>query len=770
MAKRLNIGLFIDELDNSFTSKACQGAELGAQAIDANLYIFPGKYLDSIEAVDERRQYEYQYNPVFQYADSKNLDLIFVMMGTIGCRTDFERQIEFLKNYQDVPVVTLFTKLAGYPSVTFNNKIGFKKEIMHLIEDHHVKKIGLVSGPMTNMDAVERFEVYRDSLQKAGIPYSEDLVVYGDFEQSSGSCVRELLERHSDLEAVVFANDMMAMGGYPVIKEMGLEIGRDILVVSFDNSSDAVTMIPPLTTVEANPIELSYRAILHTQDFMNDNGRYNLEVETHFVRRNSCGCDAFDYETMASWLEFNKMRDADSINVEAVHQYLFGSYYNVDELLQIKDDLAVFLKLAFEMIKYGDTAQYEQDLSSIFRRIIGQPLLHYTTTEKFFNMLTSLYHECSRLLELDDDRMRLTVLFARLYQSFAIRCSMLVQGQQDRMEEISQRINTMTGDMFIIESEDDISYELALAKLPGLGIRSVYLYTYQELIRHNRHDLWQMPKKLLLKALCRDGHAEALPVEKQLIRTDKLLHNEFIERQERVTMVISPLFSGEEQYGVLLSEISYDDFSVIVPVTYQLSAALKSLLLIEQQQQIQRKLEQSIEKFKESNDLLNEISRSDELTGLYNRRGFLEYAHAAITNKRNAGRRALVAYADMDNLKMINDHYGHDEGDFALREIASILRDTFRSTDIVARFGGDEFVAFAMVGVENYGNLMKRRLAEITIRHNEAVNKPYPIEMSTGICEFECGPEIDLYEILDVADERLYEEKDEKKRKRGSYR
>ena len=119
---------------------------------------------------------------------------------------------------------------------------------------------------------------------------------------------------------------------------------------------------------------------------------------------------------------------------------------------------------------------------------------------------------------------------------------------------------------------------------------------------------------------------------------------------------------------------------------------------------------------------------------------------------------------------MVNDKFGHDDGDFALREIAAILNDTFRSTDVIGRLGGDEFVAFALVGVENYGVNIKDRISQITKAHNEAANKPYPIEMSTGVCEFICSENVDIFELLEQADEKLYIEKNLKKAKNGSYR
>ena len=223
-------------------------------------------------------------------------------------------------------------------------------------------------------------------------------------------------------------------------------------------------------------------------------------------------------------------------------------------------------------------------------------------------------------------------------------------------------------------------------------------------------------------------------------------------------------------YGMLVSEMDNSNMNNMSPVSYQIAVTLKSLLMIEDQNRAKEKLEASLNQFMEDNSRLDVIAKSDELTGLYNRRGFLEFAQAEIAKPDNRGKRALICFADMDNLKYVNDKFGHDDGDFSLREIASILKESFREGDIIGRLGGDEFIVFAMVQVSDYEKNIKDRIISITKRHNEAANKPYPIDMSTGICEFTCGSDIDIHEIIDMADEKLYKEKAEKKAKYGSYR
>lgn len=108
---RKNIGLLINDLNTPFTSEAVKGAELGARAIDANMYIFPGMYLDNTLISDDHLQYEYQYNTLFQFANDNHLDILYIMMGLIGCRIDLDARRRFLAQFLGIPVVILYTAI-----------------------------------------------------------------------------------------------------------------------------------------------------------------------------------------------------------------------------------------------------------------------------------------------------------------------------------------------------------------------------------------------------------------------------------------------------------------------------------------------------------------------------------------------------------------------------------------------------------------------------------------------------------------------------------
>jgi len=153
------------------------------------------------------------------------------------------------------------------------------------------------------------------------------------------------------------------------------------------------------------------------------------------------------------------------------------------------------------------------------------------------------------------------------------------------------------------------------------------------------------------------------------------------------------------------------------------------------------------------------LSIRDELTGLYNRRGFLELARHVIQQTDRARSSALLFFVDLNGMKQINDQLGHDEGDHALRETASVLRATFRASDVVARLGGDEFVAFLPEARSDQLRLFAARIdAEFALR-NQNAGKRYRLSASVGGTLYDSSQPESIEALLVKADALMYEQK-----------
>jgi diguanylate cyclase (GGDEF)-like protein/PAS domain S-box-containing protein len=154
------------------------------------------------------------------------------------------------------------------------------------------------------------------------------------------------------------------------------------------------------------------------------------------------------------------------------------------------------------------------------------------------------------------------------------------------------------------------------------------------------------------------------------------------------------------------------------------------------------------------------MSTTDELTGLLNRRGFFTLARQQVKLANRNNQKLLLFYMDLDGLKKINDTIGHAEGDLALIEAASVLRDIFRESDIIGRLGGDEFAVllFEPIG-SNDEQAIFSRLRETLHERNTRPGRAYTLELSAGIISYDPANPCSLDELISRADTLMYEEK-----------
>ena len=155
----------------------------------------------------------------------------------------------------------------------------------------------------------------------------------------------------------------------------------------------------------------------------------------------------------------------------------------------------------------------------------------------------------------------------------------------------------------------------------------------------------------------------------------------------------------------------------------------------------------------------------DTLTGLYNRRGFITLAEQQMKTAVRSRNKLLLFFIDLDGLKFINDTLGHEEGDNAIKRASTILKRTFRESDIITRLGGDEFAVLVADNVELPEVIMKR-LQRKTDDENTVSDLPYQISMSIGVADYDPSAPCSIHELMSRADESMYKQKKEKKQTR----
>ena len=198
----------------------------------------------------------------------------------------------------------------------------------------------------------------------------------------------------------------------------------------------------------------------------------------------------------------------------------------------------------------------------------------------------------------------------------------------------------------------------------------------------------------------------------------------------------------------------------------ELSAAqIKALQALARQVSMKLELRRMSLLLQTANQQLESLSLTDDLTGLNNRRGFLVHAEQQLKTfrARRSEREMWLLMADVDYLKQINDTFGHQEGSEAIIKAGEILKKSFRESDIIARLGGDEFAVMIINAPPEVGARVVERVENSLAIHNATSEKPYELSISCGAVPIDFGDESSLEEILQKADEKMYERKNRRR-------
>ncbi len=160
---------------------------------------------------------------------------------------------------------------------------------------------------------------------------------------------------------------------------------------------------------------------------------------------------------------------------------------------------------------------------------------------------------------------------------------------------------------------------------------------------------------------------------------------------------------------------------------------------------------------------LKSMTLQDSLTNVCNRRGFFSQAGQLLQIAVRQNRGLAMMFVDLDGLKAINDQFGHMAGDQALIDTAGILVQSSRKSDVVARFGGDEFVLLCLDNRANTASVVRRRIETILRRFNAKRIRPYEILLSIGVARQGAGQTLSIEKLLIDSDQSMYQHKRSKR-------
>jgi PAS domain S-box-containing protein len=291
-SERYTIGLLLDWAGTPYQMKIWSGVADFSRETGTNLICFVGG------AINSPYMYEKQRNKLYDLISEKVVDGLIVLTSTIAHYVGYREMIDFFSRYKSFPCVSIAMQIKDIPSVVVDNEAGMKELLYHCIHIHGYRRFAYIDGPEGNPDARQRYQVFTTMMTQNNIELDDSLYVRGDFNILTGqSAIHTLLdERKLQCDAVVAANDEMAVGAIAALRDRGYRIPEDIAVVGFDDIEINKSITPSLTTVR-QPLHQQGRLAAELLLGILTSGKVPGQhiLPTELIIRESCGCFSRSY-------------------------------------------------------------------------------------------------------------------------------------------------------------------------------------------------------------------------------------------------------------------------------------------------------------------------------------------------------------------------------------------------------------------------------------------------------------------------------------------
>lgn len=734
-SQRRTIGLVIDGIysQGGYQSEILKGIWDTAQAENLNLVCFTGGPLRNLPDPD----YDYQRNLVYTLVTEQSVDGLILSSATIAYIVGKEEFSRYFHRLHSVPMINLGFPLEGIPNLLIDNATGTRQVVAHLIEVHDVRRIAYIRGPQINQEAEIRFATYRQTLEEHGLAYDPDLVVEGDFRRPGGErAIRELVdERRVSFEGLVAANDAMALGAMAALRERGILVPWQVRLAGYDDIEDASHTFPSLTTVRQPIYDLGAQAVLHLIRRMAGEALPDQELlPTELVIRSSCGCTSFQLsasELYPRWTTAAPITSQEG-RQQAVEQMLTvvecppglresaraQAHQLLDLILEETTPTGATLAGRLFLI-------FEQDLELPWHRAIlslANDLLMAAEEGAFPAARSPSFW--LRLGWLVSEAEWLQVHTRRIREKY----------QKEREADQLRRINQALGTAFNLS-------ELmgALRRfLPGLGFHHCWISLFET---PNEPPEWVR----LMLAYTRE---EAPSTEVgQRYPTRWLLPHPLLETSaEPLQLFVNALYFRDKAFGFVVWGMDEPDQTILEMIASQIGTALQGAWFVNQLRHAEAELRRQ--------------ANTDALTGLFNRRHLFTLAEPMFDLALRHRRPFSVAMIDLDRFKLVNDHYGHPAGDRVLKAFAAFLQVSIRGTDLLGRYGGEEFlILMPETSLEGAYQAMERLRRQIAESSFPAADQPIQLTASIGVAGIDYAQDTDLPHLIEKADRALYRAK-----------
>ena len=627
------IAIYSNGYNGSITLKALEGIKKYAAANDLDIHFYISFAANNRSDGTNKGQLN-----IYNLAKLEEYDGLIVFSNLLNNISTAE-ELCTAASKKGVPVVSIGMKFDGIPYVGNSNEEGMKDLVEHLITEHNAKNIAYLGGAREHVDTIDRERVVRMVLEKHGLELKDEYLGYGDW--TPEKCVDftdKLIDSGIALpDAIVCANDIMALAVINRFIERGFNLPGDIIVTGFDNIEESGISYPALTTVDQDYETIGYESCKLLYEIVEGKtDSLDVSVASKLIPGESCGCN------LEADNQYDIRRRKYCSGIHAKNNQ--SSYFN--RFMRAERDV---------ILGSYDYEDMKENLRKFYRSNNGY------FNGNFYLMLNRYYFEDASTEDFE--------ALSECYEADFDATVALKDGE---------------------EADNLIDSNL---RMPG-----------------------------------------------------------FIKKQgEQHIYIFYPLQNAEYNYGYVV----FAGGTSVIKEDYRVYEYLE-------------KMEQNLMHFRITlrlemvNKELRYMYDRDPMTGLYNRFCFVNHAVPLINESKEHKKSALIMFADINDLKLINDRYGHIFGDKAIITVSGGIKESITNDNAIGiRYGGDEFLIIAANANRTYAENIRRSINAYIEKENSLGLSPVKFSVSIGYVLTDPRSDKSVTDYVDEADKLMYEIKNE---------
>jgi diguanylate cyclase (GGDEF)-like protein len=626
------------------------------------------------------------------------------------------------------PILFIASGESG-PMVVVDNAIGIRQAVTHLMSHGH-RRIAFIAGdPDDHGDSQSRLSAYYSAIAECHLEQDARLVGPGWHSYDGGyEAAGKIIASGVEFSALVASDDASAIGAMNAVRDAGLQIPADVAVIGFDDQPDAVAQVPPLSSIHTPLAEMGQQALMVMWNHLTSGEKLqSVELPTRLVPRQSCGCMP---EVVASALPDAPRARLTSLPVTASVPDLAGV------IAQLVDEMVAVLPSQSRFPHGERSTRLCASLVNAFYKSLG---------EKFPLPFQQALMEFLSELELADENINpWQAIFSALRNHMTqLPAGWKRAGTRRLAEDLLHQARAAIGESaqrqdyrhqyqqdIAAQSLSELSARLSTTLAEQQAVEVLEAHVADIGIRHARVALFEADGDDPVAWSTRpNSHPDSAGLR---FPSREFPPPKLYPPDEVLNLALVPLVFQEQQLGYVAFDAN--NLGPCANIARQLAASLQVSRLHAQ---------------------VTELSLTDPLTGIYNRRFFDLSLRNEIERGRRFQRSLALVTIDIDHFKQYNDTFGHPAGDLALQIVARCLQQGRRSADVVSRIGGEEF-ALILPETEAEGALMVAEKIRMAVSDQSELKSFLTLSMGVGILH---GAALEAQRLIKQADLALYEAK-----------